>query len=143
MEFSGFSGQRIASAFCGGSDAKVQAPDPGESPLGLPIHQGALLAHEAGHAKQEERYGQSCYTAGNVQFSKFDWFRTFSDVAGAALEGPRAGGTRGAAGGSAEALAVAHKSRRVRTMPMRGVFTSSVTPAVCGVAITVSNASNG
>jgi hypothetical protein len=33
-----------------------------------------LLAHEAGHAKQQELYGQNCYTANNVQFSKFDWF---------------------------------------------------------------------
>jgi len=43
-----------------------------------------LLAHEAGHAKQEELYGQSCYTARNVRYSKFDWFRALADVAGAA-----------------------------------------------------------
>jgi hypothetical protein len=34
-----------------------------------------VLAHEAGHAKQEEKYGQSCYTATNIEVSKFDWFR--------------------------------------------------------------------
>lgn len=43
-----------------------------------------LIAHEAGHAKQEEIYGQSCYTAGNVKMSKFDWVRALADVAGGA-----------------------------------------------------------
>jgi hypothetical protein len=38
-----------------------------------------LIAHEAGHAKQEELYGQSCYTARNVRYSKFDWIRAAAD----------------------------------------------------------------
>jgi hypothetical protein len=68
-----------------------------------------LLAHEAGHAKQEELYGQSCYTANNVEFSKFDWFRTLADVAGAAVQGWKEGGGRAGAGGAADALAIAQK----------------------------------
>ena len=43
-----------------------------------------LIAHEAGHAKQEEIYGESCYTAKNMKMSKFDWVRTLGDVAGGA-----------------------------------------------------------
>jgi hypothetical protein len=35
LEFPGFSGQTLASCFSRRSDAEVQAPDPGESPLGL------------------------------------------------------------------------------------------------------------
>jgi hypothetical protein len=52
-----------------------------------------LVAHEAGHAKQEEIYGQSCYTANNVAMSKFDWVRTLADVAG----GAATSGAQGAA----------------------------------------------
>src|SRR6266550_4097537 len=40
VEFTGFSGQRLASGFLRRSDAEVQAPDPRESPLGLRIHEG-------------------------------------------------------------------------------------------------------
>ncbi len=40
-----------------------------------------LHAHGAGHAKQEEIYGQSCYTARNVKTSKFDWVRARADIA--------------------------------------------------------------
>lgn len=43
-----------------------------------------LVAHEAGHAKQEEIYGQSCYTTRRMKMSKFDWIRTLADIAGAA-----------------------------------------------------------
>jgi predicted Zn-dependent protease len=68
-----------------------------------------LIAHEAGHAKQEEQYGQSCYTAGNVEFSKFDWFRTLADVTGATFQGFKADGGKGGALGAASALAVAQK----------------------------------
>lgn len=68
-----------------------------------------LLAHEAGHAKQEEKYGESCYTAGNVQFSKFDWLRTLGDVVGAALQGSRGGGARTGLSGAGDALAVMQK----------------------------------
>jgi len=56
-----------------------------------------LVAHEAGHAKQEEIYGQSCYTANNVAMSKFDWVRTLADVAG----GAATGGAQGAAAATA------------------------------------------
>jgi len=68
-----------------------------------------LLAHEAGHAKQEEKYGQSCYAAGNVEFSKFDWFRTLADVAGATVKGLKDGGAREGAGGALNALGAAQK----------------------------------
>lgn len=60
-----------------------------------------LLAHEAGHAKQEEIYGQSCYSAGKVKMSKFDWVRALADIAGGAA-------TQGA-GGAATALANVQK----------------------------------
>jgi Zn-dependent protease with chaperone function len=69
-----------------------------------------LLAHEAGHAKQEEMYGQSCYTAvGQYKFSTFDWTRTFADIAGAAIEGLRNGGARNGGAGAAEAMSIAQK----------------------------------
>jgi len=55
-----------------------------------------LIAHEAGHAKQEEIYGESCYTAKNVKMSKFDWVRALGDIAGAAA-------TKGADGATAAA----------------------------------------
>src|SRR5262249_18594030 len=41
VEFPGFSGQTVASAFSRRSDAEVQAPDPGESSNSIRIHQGA------------------------------------------------------------------------------------------------------
>ncbi len=60
-----------------------------------------LIAHEAGHAKQQEIYGQSCYTARNVKMSKFDWVRALADIAGGAA-------TQGA-GGAATALSNVQK----------------------------------
>jgi len=68
-----------------------------------------LIAHEAGHAIQEQKYGQSCYTAANVEFSKFDWFRTLTDVAGATIQGFRSDGGSAATLGAANALAIAQK----------------------------------
>jgi predicted Zn-dependent protease len=56
-----------------------------------------LIAHEAGHAQQEQLYGQSCYTAPNVNFSTFDVLRSLGDIAGGAAT---KGGT-----GAAESLA--------------------------------------
>jgi hypothetical protein len=56
-----------------------------------------LIAHEAGHAKQEEIYGQSCYTAGSIQMSKFDWIRALADIAGGAA-------TQGAGGATTAAV---------------------------------------
>lgn len=43
-----------------------------------------LLAHEAGHAKQEEVYKTSCYEAKNVQMDKYDHLRSLADILGAA-----------------------------------------------------------
>lgn len=56
-----------------------------------------LIAHEAGHAQQEQLYGQSCYTAPNVNFSTFDALRSLGDIAGGAA-------AKGGAG-AAESLA--------------------------------------
>jgi Zn-dependent protease with chaperone function len=56
-----------------------------------------LIAHEAGHAQQEQLYGQSCYTAPNVKFSTFDVLRSLGDIAGGAA-------TKGGSG-AAESLA--------------------------------------
>jgi hypothetical protein len=69
-----------------------------------------LLAHEAGHAKQEEKYGQSCYTAiGQYHFSTFDWTRTLADVVGATFEGFKSGGAQQGLAGTVDALAIAQK----------------------------------
>jgi len=42
-----------------------------------------LLAHEAGHAKQEEIYKTSCYQAKNVKMDKYDHLRSLADLVGA------------------------------------------------------------
>jgi|SRR6267142_442312 len=56
-----------------------------------------LIAHEAGHAKQQEIYGQNCYTATNVEMSKCDWFRALGDVVGGAVTGGTDGALRATA----------------------------------------------
>src|SRR2546426_7361889 len=43
-----------------------------------------LLAHEAGHAKQKEIYGQSCNAAAKFQASTFDWVGALGDIVGEA-----------------------------------------------------------
>jgi hypothetical protein len=61
---------------------------------GDPLMLAFLLAHEAGHAKQEELYGTSCYAATDLKMSKFDWFRSLADVVGAGItQGWKGAGT--------------------------------------------------
>ena len=62
-----------------------------------------LVAHEAGHAKQEEIYGQSCYTASNVTMSQLDWDRAVRDIAGGAAAHGAAGAAHAAANAQKQA----------------------------------------
>ncbi|PYR29238.1 MAG: hypothetical protein DMF92_12385, partial [Acidobacteria bacterium] len=52
-----------------------------------PTMLGFLLAHEAGHAKQEEIYGRSCNAAATLQASTFDWLGALGDIVGEAATG--------------------------------------------------------
>ena len=62
-----------------------------------PTMLGFLLAHEAGHAKQEEIYGRSCNAAATLQASTFDWRGALGDIVGEAATG----GADGASGAGA------------------------------------------
>jgi len=62
-----------------------------------PMMLGFLLAHEAGHAKQKEIYGQSCNAAAKFQASTFDWVGALGDIVGEAATG----GADGASGAGA------------------------------------------
>jgi len=62
-----------------------------------PMMLGFLLAHEAGHAKQEEIYGQSCNAAAKFQGSTFDWVQELGDIVGEAATGGAEGASRAGA----------------------------------------------
>ncbi len=59
-----------------------------------PMMLGFLLAHEAGHAKQKEIYGQSCNAAAKFQASTFDWVGALGDIVGEAATGGADGASR-------------------------------------------------
>ena len=62
-----------------------------------PTMLGFLLAHEAGHAKQEEIYGRSCNAAATFQASTFDWVGAVGDIVGEAATGEADGASRAGA----------------------------------------------